>query len=263
LFDFPVGFDGNSWLLLVKDQYDGKFYGWLLKNKGLIAVLGALKPFEAWTRRQFGLSICKIRQDNDTSVIGINGSTEYEKWCTENGIDIEGTPSHTHQPNGGAERAGKEIIEKSIKMRLSANLPEELWTEATMAAITLYNMSPAARKGFKSPNEIFHAWFRQYFRYYDPKLIQKLSTDIRPDWSNIWAYGCRAYPMIKDREALQQKRAFKVNPRAHLGYLVGYVSSNIYRVWVPQLQRVIVTRNVAFNESLFYLSSLNIERVVG
>jgi hypothetical protein len=148
-------------------------------------------------------------------------------------------------------------------MRLSANLPRALWTESAMAAIVLYNMSPSARKGFKSPNEVFQAWFRQYFRYYDPTLTLKLTTDLRPDWSNLYAYGCRAYPMVKDREALRQKRAFKVNPRAHLGYLVGYVSSNIYRIWVPQLQCVIVTRNVTFNETLFYSGSLNMERAVG
>ena len=105
-------------------------------------------------------------------------------------------------------------------------------------------------------------WFRQYFKWFDPQLIQKLSTDLRPDWSGIYAYGARAYPLAKDREALRKKRAFKVDPRAHIGYLIGYVSSNIYRIWVPQLQRVIVSRNVTFDETLFF-TSFNVERAVG
>jgi hypothetical protein len=58
--------------------------------------------------------------------------------------------------------------------------------------------------------------------------------------------------MIKDREVGKDKRTFKVNPRAHVGYLVGYVASNIYRIWVPELKKVIITRNVTFNESHFY-----------
>ena len=66
-------------------------------------------------------------------------------------------------------------------------------------------------------------------------------------------YGARAYLIIKDREARRNKRAYKVIPRGHLGYLVGYVASNIYRIWVPVLDRVIVTRNVIFDENILYL----------
>jgi hypothetical protein len=58
--------------------------------------------------------------------------------------------------------------------------------------------------------------------------------------------------MIKDREARRNKRAYKVIPRGHLGYLVRYVVSNIYRIWVPVLNRVIITRNVTFDENILY-----------
>lgn len=44
-------------------------------------------------------------------------------------------------------------------------------------------------------------------------------------------------------------------PRGYIGYLVGYRASNIYRIWVPQLNQVITTRNVTFNEELFYSGS--------
>ena len=43
-------------------------------------------------------------------------------------------------------------------------------------------------------------------------------------------------------------RLQKLNPRAWIGYLVGYNSTNVYRIWNPVLNKVIVTRDVDFNE---------------
>ena len=40
--------------------------------------------------------------------------------------------------------------------------------------------------------------------------------------------------------------------RAFIGYLVGYDSTNIFRIWIPSKQKVISTRDVTFKESLFY-----------
>jgi hypothetical protein len=44
----------------------------------------------------------------------------------------------------------------------------------------------------------------------------------------------------------------KLNPRAHIGYLVGYDSTNIFRVWIPHKGIVISTRDVIFDESTFF-----------
>jgi len=83
-------------------------------------------------------------------------------------------------------------------------------------------------------------------------VLRGHACDLRPDWSGIYAYGCRAYALEKDREAGRKRNWYKTHPRAHVGYLVGYVASNIYRVWIPELQRVITTRNVAFDEDRYY-----------
>jgi hypothetical protein len=47
-------------------------------------------------------------------------------------------------------------------------------------------------------------------------------------------------------------RLQKLAARAQVGYLTGYNSTNIYRVWIPRLQKVICTRDVTFNESAFF-----------
>lgn len=67
--------------------------------------------------------------------------------------------------------------------------------------------------------------------------MRNASEELRPDWSGIYAYGCRAYPLNRDRAAGLHRRGFKVSPRGHIGYLVGYRASNIYRIWVPVLEQ--------------------------
>jgi hypothetical protein len=64
---------------------------------------------------------------------------------------------------------------------------------------------------------------------------------------------CRAYVYRRDVKA-----ADKTEPQAHIGYLVGYDSSNIYRIWIPTLDRVIRTRDVIFKwQSTYKDDALN------
>lgn len=51
---------------------------------------------------------------------------------------------------------------------------------------------------------------------------------------------------------LKKKRLRKLDPRAHIGYLVGYASTNIYRIWIPHKGVVISTRDVIFDETTFF-----------
>ena len=44
----------------------------------------------------------------------------------------------------------------------------------------------------------------------------------------------------------------KLSPRAHIGWLVGFDSTNIFRIYVLKLNRVISTRDVTFDETLKY-----------
>lgn len=257
LFEFPTGYNGASYLLVIKDEYSGKIWVYPLRTKDGATLLEHLRNFESWVWRQYGLRICKIRQDRDTGTLGPDAddlytNTAFTRWTTEAGIDVEPTPSYTHEPNGGAERAGQEVITRSIKMREGAGLPEELWPEVVQAAAYLHGMSPRKRNEWKSPNEVLNNWFKQWFRWWSPNITHALTADLRPNWSGVYAYGCKAYPLQKLRERGEHRRDYKVRERGHVGYLVGYRASNLYRVWVPELDRVITTRNVRFDEDSFY-----------
>ena len=51
---------------------------------------------------------------------------------------------------------------------------------------------------------------------------------------------------------LKKKRLNKLNPQAHIGYLVGYNSINIYRIWIPHKGIVISIRDIIFDEKTFF-----------
>jgi hypothetical protein len=73
----------------------------------------------------------------------------------------------------------------------------------------------------------------------------------KPDQTHLYAYGCKAYAMTATAQKKEQ-RLQRLNPKAWIGFLIGYSSSNIYRIWVPAQNKVISTRDVIFNEDEFF-----------
>ena len=65
--------------------------------------------------------------------------------------------------------------------------------------------------------------------------------------AHIEPYGCRAYVHIKGRPKLD-----KLVPKAYIGYLVGYESTNVFRIWLLSQKRVISLRDVVFDSTRRY-----------
>ena len=141
---------------------------------------------------------------------------------TSCGIEFEKCAPDTHEQNSLAERMGQVIIEKVRAIRLSGKLPHALWREIIASAVYLYNRTPRQSLEWKSPYEAF----------YDVVMpAEGVSGPRKPTLNHLKAYGCQSYVLIKsagdpDRPWKWQK----LQPRAHIGYLVGYESTNIYQI---------------------------------
>ena len=68
----------------------------------------------------------------------------------------------------------------------------------------------------------------------------------QPNVTNVYTYGYRAYPIRKEVLKDQEKVVRQTKPRIYISYLVGYSSSNIYRIWILQNGEIIVVRDVEF-----------------
>jgi hypothetical protein len=91
--------------------------------------------------------------------------SEFQAAITAKGITIEPTPTHTKEPNGGGERAGRMMGEKLRAIMAYANLPLDLWPKAADAATYLHNIIPAYRLGWKSPKKALMHWITGYHKW--------------------------------------------------------------------------------------------------
>ena len=108
-----------------------------------------------------------------------------------------------------------------------------MWKEIFPAAGYILNRCPTRSLGFKTPI----GFLKEYLGEDNPE----------PFIAHIQPYGCKAFSFIKNRPKLD-----KLGPRAEIGYLVGYDSTNIFRIWIPSKNRVISTRDVTFDPKSGY-----------
>jgi len=129
-------------------------------------------------------------------------------------------------------------------MRLSRCLLHALWREIIATAVYLHNWTPHHSLGWKSLYEAF----------YDFTMSAEGVTGPRkPILHHLKAYGCHCYVLIKSAgDPDHPKKLRKLQPRAHIGFLVSYELMNIYRVWIPHKKKVILARDILFNEDKFY-----------
>ena len=179
--------------------------------------------------RQYNIKVQILKIDGESALLG----DVFDDWKRDIGIKINISAPHNHDQHGRAERSGGILTNRATKLRLSANLPDSIWPEIYEAAGYILNRSPIRRLGWKSPTTKLHEWLGR--------------TDPMPKCYHLRPYGCRAYAYIHNRPKLD-----KLAAKAHVGYLVGYVSTNIWRIWIPTLKRVIPIRDVTFDTTKRY-----------
>lgn len=75
----------------------------------------------------------------------------------------------------------------------------------------------------------------------------EVANQKKPSIAHMQPYGCRAYTL-----RTKVARSDKLSERALVGYLVGYDSTNVYRIWIPGQNKVVRSRDVTFRDDLFY-----------
>jgi hypothetical protein len=113
------------------------------------------------------------------------------------------------------------VVIRARAIRIDGRLPIELLNECCLVAVYLLNRTPVESLGWKTPYEVVR---RQ-----------------KPSAAHLNIVGARAYVLNN-----KLKRGETLESRALIGQLVGYDSTNIYRVWMPAMGRVLRTRDVVF-----------------
>lgn len=125
-------------------------------------------------------------------------------------------------------------MERTRAQMIHAGVPKTLWGEFTLATCHILNLSPTS-----SVNDMpINLW-----------TVPIGGSGAHPgDISFLRVLGCQAYTHIPKIQRL------KLDPTAISLVLVGYESgAKAYRLWDPDTKRIIISRNVVFNESCFLM----------
>jgi hypothetical protein len=190
-------------------------------------VFNTFKQFRALVEKSTDRSIKCLRTDNG----GEFTSVEFENYCKEAGIERHKTMVYTPQQNGVVERMNKTLLERARSMLSNAKLQQELWAEAVLTTCYLINRSPSTAINCKIPEEVW--------------------TGHSCDYSNLRIFGCDAYALIsKDQRS-------KLDPRSKKYVFVGYGDGvKGYILWDPTSHKLIISRDVVFDESSLIKSDL-------
>jgi hypothetical protein len=137
------------------------------------------------------------------------------------GIVVEPWAEYTEEQNSLSEQAGKMIMIRARAIRINGRLPMELSNECCMVAVYLLNRTSVETLGWKTLYEVVRGH--------------------KPLAAHLNVVGAQAYVLNN-----KLKRGEKLASCAPIGQLVGYDSTNIYRVWMPAMGWVLRARDVVF-----------------
>jgi hypothetical protein len=215
--------------VLFIDDYSRKTWIYFLKTKG--EVFERFQEFKALVENQTGKKIRCLRSDNG----GEYTSNDFDDYCVREGIRREMTVAYNPQQNGVAERKNRSIVGAARAMIHDQGLPLFLWAEACNTVVYLQNRSPHRALGNVTPDEAF--------------------TGHKPQVGHLHIFGCVTYSFIP------KELRKKMEPTAEKGIFVGYSEvSKAYRIYIPALKRVVVRRDVKFEEQKAFERSRELDQ---
>ncbi|EED23215.1 conserved hypothetical protein [Talaromyces stipitatus ATCC 10500] len=232
----PSTLSQYSSVMLVTDRYSGYIWDYNLTDRTAETILAALKDLLGRLDAQYGIILHVVECDNEIYMKRFL----VRKYLEEDlFIRIEPSPPHTQALNGAGERSGGVIKDKGRGMAASRRLTQDLWPEINRCAVYLYNRTPRYESNWKTPYEVFHT----YLALQNGKVFE----DMKPNQAHLRVYGCKVYSLTT-KYMKKEKRLQRYHPKAWIGFLVGYDSTNIFHIWNPKLGVVVSARDVIFNE---------------
>ena len=206
---------GNKYFITFIDDFSRKTWVYILKNKS--DACDTLKKFMVYVERRSGYTLKTLRTDRGTEYIVC------DDFLKKQGVKHQMTARYTPQQNGVAERKNRTVMDIVRSMLHCKKLPKSYWAEAVACAVYLLNRCPVKSVRDKTPEE---AWSGQ-----------------KPNLSHLKVFSCVAYAHVPDQ--LRKK----LDDKAEKCIFVGYSEeTKAYKLYNPETQKVIISRDVTFDE---------------
>lgn len=210
----PQTWDGYNYFITFRDDFSCFTQVYLLKYKS--DAFEMIKEYIAEVESKWNVKTHKLRVDNG----GEYSSRALQNWCKQRGLILDYNPPFSPQMGGEAERLNRTLITKGRGLLMTSNLPKKFWGEGIRTAAYLANRSPYAKSNV-TPYEKWHGR--------------------RPNLKNLQIFGSISYAKILGHQK-------KLDDRSKPYRLVGY-SSVGYRLWDSEKQKIIISRDVIFQNS--------------
>ncbi|UYV70787.1 hypothetical protein LAZ67_8000616 [Cordylochernes scorpioides] len=218
---------GMRYFVCFKDDFTKYRSVYFLKEKS--QVIEKLEQFILETKTT-GHIVKKILTDGGKEFV----NKETSKITNKYGINHRITMPYTPQQNGSRERENRTLIEAARSMIYAKNMSLKLWAEAVNTDTYVLNRTGPTQIEGKTPYEL---WF-----------------DKKPAVDHLRIFGTECFVHVPD-----EKRR-KLDAKSEKGILVGYCSNKDgYRIWIPNSNKVVTSRDVIFKETIPTFS-LDIEK---
>ncbi len=163
-----------------------------------------------------------IRTDNGGEYI----SNEFKSYLQKHGIQHQLTVAYTPQQNGVAERMNRTLMDSVRSLLQTAHLDKKFWAEALSTAVHIRNR--VFSRSLPRNTTPYERWVGK-----------------TPDLSYFRVFGSKCWIVVPKSEVK------KLDPRSKKGIMMGYSNqSKAYKVWDVESSKMIVSRDVIFDEAL-------------
>lgn len=208
----------NRYIFTLIDDFSRYMWIFLLKEKS--EALLHFKKFKALAENELEKSLKVFRSDRG----GEFTSLEFNSFCDINGIKRHLTAPYSPQQNGIVERRNRTLMDMTRSIMKAMHVPNYLWGEAVKHSTNPINRVYTRVLGDTTPYE---------------KLYKR-----KPNLENVRIFGCLVYAKVEPVNMKKLDR--RSRPLVHLGSEPG---TKAYRLFNPTTQKIIVSRDVIFNEA--------------
>jgi hypothetical protein len=191
----------------------------VLKTKD--QVVEAFAKFKAEAENTLGYKVKCVRSDRGGEFL----AAAFKEICESAGIKRQLTAPFTPQQNGVVERRNRTVMEMARSIMKSMKVPGRFWGEAVRHSVHLLNRLPTRPMGSRTP---FEAW-----------------SGRKPQLGHMRVFGCKAH--VRTAKAHLSKLEDRSVPMVYFGVEEG---SKAHRLYNPQTRKIVVSRDVVFEENV-------------
>ncbi|BBH02600.1 ADP glucose pyrophosphorylase large subunit 1 [Prunus dulcis] len=214
----PISNSKKRYFITFTDDFSRKIWIYFLTEKSEALVV--FKKFKASVEKETGVFIKALRTDRG----GEFTSNDFVHFCEKNGIHRQLTAAYSPQQNGVVERKNRTIMNMVRSMLARTKVPKKFWPEAVNWSSHILNRCPTHAVKSVTPEE---AW-----------------SSKKPQVNYFKVFGCLAYVHTPDN--LRTKLDDKSTKCVMLGVSE---ESKAYRLYNPETQKIIISRDVVFDEA--------------